>query len=395
MRALCHAQHLSGVGHFVRMHAIASALAAAGHEAHLVDGGRPVPRADAERLRRLSLPGLQRIDGRLVGMDGSAGAAVIAERARHLAEAVARIRPDVVIVDHFPFSKWELEPEIVAASRAARRAGARMVCSLRDVVRQTAFEDVPPPAYASRVLALLHEHFDAVLVHGDPSVVRLDEHFERASELTLPVRYTGFVGLSPQRSVGEGSGEPYAVLSCGGTDGRRFLRAAIDGFRRAVTDGRLQQMALRVFPDPRTAAAVGDLGLAPDPSIRIDGFTSGFASALAGSAFSISRAGYNTSVEVLMAGVPAIVAPDPTMSDQAARARRLASLGLVTLVEGDPPHPDDVAAAIARAVAMPRPGVRVDLDGAATTCALLERLVAEGEGAWRSTDSSASRSTPV
>ena len=199
--------------------------------------------------------------------------------------------------------------------------------------------------------------------------------------------------------MGADAGEPYAVLSCGGTDGRRFLRAAIDGYRRAIADGRLRRMALRVFPDPRTAAAVGDLGLAADPSadpsIVVGGFTSGFGPALAGSALSISRAGYNTSVEVLMAGVPAVVAPDATMSDQGARARRLASLGLVTLVEGDPPHPDDVAAAIARAMAMPRPGARVDLDGAATTCALLERLVAEGEGAWRSTDSSASRSTPV
>jgi predicted glycosyltransferase len=129
--------------------------------------------------------------------------------------------------------------------------------------------------------------------------------------------------------------------------------------------------------------------------VRVCGFTSGFGPALAGSALSISRAGYNTSVEVLMTGVPAVVAPDPGMSDQAARARRLASLGLVALVEGDPPHPDDVAAAIGRALAAPRPRGRVDLNGAATTCTLLERLVAEGEGAWRSTDSSASRSTRV
>jgi predicted glycosyltransferase len=352
-----------------------------------------VPRADPAPLRRLRLPGLRRIDGRLVGIDGSDGAGVVTDRARRLGDAIDRIRPDVVVVDHFPFSKWELEAEIVDTARAARRAGARIVCSLRDVVRQTAFEAVPPRAYASRVLALLHEYFDAVLVHADPSVARLEEHFDAAAELTLPVRYTGFVGLPSPRSAD--AGEPYAVLSCGGTDGRRFLRAAIDGFRRAVADGRLERMALRVFPDPRTAAAVGEFGVAADASIQIGGFTSGFGPALGGSALSISRAGYNTSVEVLMAGVPAVLAPDATMSDQGARARRLASLGLVELVDGDPPHPDDVAAAIARAIATPRARPRVDLNGAATTCALLERLVVEGEGAWRSTDSSASRSTPV
>jgi len=377
------------------MHAIASGLAAAGHDVYLVDGGRPVPRADREGLRRLRLPALERIGGRLAGTDGADGAVVVAERAGRLAEAVAELRPDVVVVDHFPFSKWELEPEIVAAARAARRRGVRVVCSLRDVVRQTAFEDVPPAVYAARVVALLHEHFDGVLVHADPSVVRLDEHFERASELRVPLRYTGYVGAAPSRSADAGSDEPYAVLSCGGTDGRGFLRAAIDGFRRAVAGGVLGPMRLSVFPDPRTAASVDELGLAGDASVRVCGFTSGFGPALAGSAMSISRAGYNTSVEVLMTGVPAVVAPDARMSDQGARARRLAALGLVALVEGDPPHPDDVAAAIARALALPRPRAHVDLNGAATTCALLERFVAEGEGAWRSTDSSASRSTRV
>ena len=44
MRVLCHAQHLSGVGHFVRMHAIASGLGRT-HDVYLVDGGRRVPRA--------------------------------------------------------------------------------------------------------------------------------------------------------------------------------------------------------------------------------------------------------------------------------------------------------------------------------------------------------------
>jgi predicted glycosyltransferase len=391
MRALCHAQHLSGVGHFVRMHAIASALAAAGHEVHLVDGGRPVPRADGASMTRLRLPALQRVGGRLVGTDGSDGAGVVADRARGLAEAVERIRPDVLVVDHFPFSKWELEPEIVAAARAARRGGARVVCSLRDVVRQTAFEQVPPDAYASRVRSLLSAHFDGVLVHADPSVVRLDEWFDRVPELPLPLRYTGFVGAAP--SAAAPTREGYAVLSCGGTDGRRFLRAAADGFRRAVADGTVTPMRLCVFPDPRTAAAVDALDVAGEASIEVCGFSSDFGRRLAGSALSISRAGYNTSVEVLAAGVPAVVAPDVTMSDQSPRARRLAALGLVALVEGDPPQPGDVATAIGRALALPRPRARVDLNGAATTCALLERLVTEGTEAWRSTDSSASRST--
>ena len=387
MRVLCHAQHLSGVGHFVRMHAIASGLAAGGHEVHLVDGGRPVPRADAG-LCRLTLPRLERVGGRLVGSDGADGETVVAERARLLADAVERIRPDVVVVDHFPFSKWELEPEIAAMAGAAHRHGARVVCSLRDVVRQTTFENVPPDVYGTRVLELVSAHFDGVLVHVDPSFVRLEEHFVRAADLPVPLRHTGFVGTVPESSRRASSSERYAVLSCGGTAGTSFLRAAIAGFRRAT------DMRLLVFPDPRTAAVEGDvLGVAGDERVRVCGFTGDFGSWLAGSALSMSRGGYNTTVDLLHARVPAVVVPDPRMSDQRARARRLAELGLAAIVEGDPPSPEAIAVAIGRALAAPRPRHSLDLNGVATTRALLERLVAERDGTWRSTATSASRST--
>ncbi len=395
MRVLCHAQHLSGVGHFVRMHAIAGGLAVGGHEVHLVDGGRPVPRADAG-VHRLPLPRLERAGGRLVGADGRDGEAVVAERARILADEVDRIRPDVVVVDHFPFSKWELAPEVAALARAAHGHGAQVLCSLRDIVRQTVFEAVPPAAYAVRVLGLLGEHFDGVLVHADPAFARLEHHFAHATDVPVPLRYTGFVGAGRAPSGAAPAAEPYAVLSCGGTAGTAFLRAAIAGFRRAVATGALGAMQLRVFPDPWTAQADGDvLGVAGDERVRICGFTTAFGHWLAGSALSVSRCGYNTTVELLENSVPAVVVPDPRMSDQGARARRLLDLELASVVEGDPPSPEAMAAAIERAVTAPRPSRRLDLDGVAHTRALLERVVAGDEGAWRSTDTSGSRSTPA
>ena len=43
VRVRCPAQHFKGIGHFVRMHAIARGMSEA-HEVYLVDGGRRVPR---------------------------------------------------------------------------------------------------------------------------------------------------------------------------------------------------------------------------------------------------------------------------------------------------------------------------------------------------------------
>jgi predicted glycosyltransferase len=392
MRVLCHAQHLSGVGHFVRMYAIGRALAAGGHEVHLVDGGRPVPRADAA-VRRLRLPRLERVGGRLAGAGGEDGETVVATRARRLAAAVEVIRPDVVLVDHFPFSKWELEPEVAALAGAAHRCGARVLCSLRDVVRQTAFEDVPPEVYAARVVALLGAHFDGVLVHADPTFVRFEEHFGAAAELPVPLRYTGFVGSGVAAARRDPSSEPWAVLSCGGTVGTAFLRTAIEGFRHAAA---ARRMRLLVFPDPQTAAATGDpLGVTGCDRVHVREFSAEFEAWLAGSALSVSRSGYNTTVELLETRVPAVVVPDPRMSDQGARARRLAERGLATVVEGDPPSPGAIADAIARALATPGAEHRLDLDGAVTTRVLLEGLVAGSERVWGSTATSAWRCTRV
>ena len=189
--------------------------------------------------------------------------------------------------------------------------------------------------------ALLDAHFDGVLVHADPAFVRFEAHFARAAELPVPWRYTGFVGVPPSPRWAT-STESYAVLSCGGPAAMPFLRAAVSGFRRAAVG----DMRLLVFPDPETAAAGGDvLAVAGDDRVGVCGFTSEFASRLAGSALSVSRAGYlDPTVDLLHAGVPAVVVPDPRMSDQHARARRLAELGIATMVEGDPPSPEAIAA---------------------------------------------------
>ena len=71
MRVLCYAQALSGVGHDVRMRAIARGLAAA-HEVHVVAGGRAAPYARAgDALRTVTLPAVARVGGALVSLDGT------------------------------------------------------------------------------------------------------------------------------------------------------------------------------------------------------------------------------------------------------------------------------------------------------------------------------------
>jgi predicted glycosyltransferase len=380
VRILCHAQNFSGVGHGVRMRAIARGLCAA-HKVYLVDGGRPIPvRRSPDEPEALELPRLFRAEGRLSAAGGPAAVpGFLKERAGILARAVERIRPNIVLIEHYPFSKWELGLEMAATIEAARRssAGVRVLCSLRDVVRKTRYEDEAPDVYEARVLSLLRDGFDAILVHADPAFTRLEEHFTRAADLPLPVHYTGFVVEPFVPRAGSPPPEPYAVLSCGGgTRSLAFLRASIEAFRRLSARGTLGAMQLFVFPSPfpgagevealRTATRGGPF--------RLRTFSPDFPTWLAGSALSISRAGYNTSGQVLKAGARSVLVPDPNMSDQEPRATRLAELGLATVVAARPARVEDIAAAIQTALARPPARPELDLDGVAATRAILEKL---------------------
>jgi predicted glycosyltransferase len=366
VRVVCHAQHLTGIGHFVRMHLIAARLAEA-HEVHLVDGGRPVARpVGAAEPRRIRLPRLVRTaEAGVTAVDGGPAEEALARRAGMLAEAVGRIRPDAVLVDHYPFAKWELGPEISAMIDAARAANpqVRVLCSLRDIAPPTGRESLAGDAYADRVVDLLGERFDGILVHGDPAFTRFEDHWPAAGRVPVPVRYTGFVAEPPGPRPAPGR---WAVLSGGGVDASRFFAAATEAFLRAAPP----DLALHVFAGPGH-------DLPPvDPTsgrVQVHPFSSAFAGWLGHAALSISRAGYNTSTGLLAAGIPAVVVPDPRLSDQPARGRLLAAAGLVHLVEGDRQDDvDAVAAAISAALDGPRPRHTFDLDGVATTRRLVE-----------------------
>jgi predicted glycosyltransferase len=384
VRILCYAQHLTGVGHFVRMHALACGLNAAGHQVHMVDGGRPVPHArGSSEPQVIRLPPLARLAGKLVALGSTTPVdAVLEERARELAGAVERIRPDAVLIDHYPFSKWELDLEIAATVDAARACNpaVRVLCSLRDIVRQTRYEQAAPCSYAERVLALLRARFDGILVHADPAFTRIEEHFTRCGDLPVAVEYTGFV-VRPLPAESATCTGAYGVLSCGGgSGGPAFLRAAMDAFRHLADRGALGAMQLAVFPGP--AADDSELRTleAMAGPFRIRRFRPEFEGDLHRSAFSISRAGYNTCAALLRSRSRAVLVPDPAISDQGFRARRFAQLGLATVVEGNAPDVEGLRAAIEAALAQARPRHGLSVDGVARTRALVETA-----GAWSGT----------
>ncbi len=95
-------------------------------------------------------------------------------------------------------------------------------------------------------------------------------------------------------------------------------------------------------------------GQAP-PGVRVEAFRSDFTRLLAGASLSISQGGYNTTLEVLAAGIPAVLAPHGGGRDteQSLRARLLAERGAVAAIgEDEALTPQSLAEAVERAIAL-------------------------------------------
>jgi predicted glycosyltransferase len=91
------------------------------------------------------------------------------------------------------------------------------------------------------------------------------------------------------------------------------------------------------------------------------------------SAVAITRAGYNSVVELWASAVPAVLVPDRRMSDQVQRAAAFASRGAGITVEEAELRAESASLAERLGEAVERRGV-IDMDGARRTRALIEEV---------------------
>jgi predicted glycosyltransferase len=365
---LMYAQTLSGVGHYVRSFEIARALGQR-HDVQLVDGGRRVPRPAEHEVQRLELPRLVRTsEGLAVLASGKSLSEVLAERIELLREAVMRLRPQVLIIEHYPFSKWQLEAEIIALMAAARAACPQLlvVCSLRDIVRQTRFEDCSAEHYLAEVLRRVERDFDAIMVHGEERLTPLGASFAGSAALRVPLCYTGIVAEAHTHTATLAA--PYLLVSSGGGSDPLQLAAAVAA---ALTLPGLRDVAreYQFIACPGLLASV-----AAPVSWQVRPFGADFLDLLAGAALSVSYAGYNTCGNLLVTRRRALLAIHPAMSDQGARAAVMQSLGAATVLPAAGWAPAALAESIRAALARPAPTVQLKLDGAARSAAFIEKL---------------------
>jgi predicted glycosyltransferase len=393
---LLHVQYLLGIGHLQRSLRIAGALARDGITVTLVNGGPPATELAADpKVRVVQLEPVRARDASFALVDDAGqpiGDTLRARRQEALLAAFAAARPDAVVIEGFPFARrafaFELDPLIAAAQAATPRP--RVICSVRDII---AWRD--DPARHRTIAERVCSDFDAVLVHGDPKLIPFEASFPAAPDIADRLIYTGYVyeaedapsahapaptlprkrGRENLGPAGEDHRGAEVVVSAGGGAAGAALLNAVVAARR---DGCLADAPWRLLtganlPEAEYAA----LCRSAPAGVTVERFRSDLPALLRHCRVSVSQAGYNTVLDILLARARAVLVPFAAEreTEQLMRAERLAALGAVELVRESDLSPGTLAAAIERAATRQPPSVMVNTDGAANSARIIAALI--------------------
>ncbi len=314
--------HLLGAGHLSRMLTLGRAFHAAGHSVDLLSGGFPAQHLDTSGIRFHQLPPL-RSDGtnfaRILMLDGTPVTPQhIARRQRMLSDLLRASQPDILITELFPFGRRNLTQEFHAVLHAAQDLSSRprIFASIRDIL-------APPSKPSKQAFAedLIARHYDAVLVHSDKTVIPLETSWPVSPAISHKLRYTGFVAPSlPLTAAADGAGE-ILVSAGGGNVGDPVFRAALQAAARS--DRRWRLLVGGREADMR----IGSLADGAPANVTVEGARADFRAMLRNAAASVSLCGYNTAMDVLQIGLPAVMVPFDDGGEVEQRLRATALTG--------------------------------------------------------------------
>ncbi len=371
-RVFFYVQHLLGIGHLARASHVADAMVRAGMQVTVITGGAPVAGFPGPGVAHVALPEIRAGDAGFSGLTDAAGTPVgdtfKANRRDLLLAAYHAARPDVVMIEAFPFGRRQVRFELIPLLQVihAETLRPRVVASVRDILQERA-----KPGRDEETVTLARTYFDHVLVHGDPAFVRLEDTFPLAADLADMTLYGGIVAAplpapAPDRF-------DIVVSAGGGAVGAALLNAAAG--------------AIDLLPDTLTWCLIGGINMPETDFASLQArmpahatltrFRRDFGGLLRNATLSVSQAGYNTVCDALTAGCRSLLVPFAAggETEQTLRATRLAGLGLAHVLPETDLSPARMATAIAEALTAPAPLPNtLDLNGADGAARLIADL---------------------
>lgn len=377
---LFYCQHAVGLGHLVRSLTLAESLAAT-FDVVLLNGGRmPDGTTVPPGVRVVNLPPLGHDSNfNLISHDDRWSVEeAMRERPRIILDELANTDPAVVLIELYPFGRKKFEFELLPLLDAVHSVGvdrARVVCSVRDIL---VGQRVDQARHDERASGMANRYFDAILVHSDPQFARLEQTFHPATAMTVPIHYTGFVtGNAETVEIAADQRVPRVLVSAGGgMVGEPLFRVVAEAHRRWHDEIGLTTTVLAgpFAPDPvwawlqeEAARLTGFEAVRYLPNLRWE---------MARSAVTVSQCGYNTTMDILRANVPAVVVPfaEGREDEQRQRAARLDALGVLRCVPSEGLDATALAEAVVAAATSTPAAVTLDLGGRDESARIITEL---------------------
>ena len=357
--------HLLGSGHLARAVLLARAFLNEEHDVLLVSGGRAAPHIDMTGIASVQLPSLH-VEGAdfsqmFQGDEAKADIGYLNARTDKLLEKLTEFQPDILITELFPFGRRSLKLEFEALLKQARSASRppRIYASVRDILA--------PPSKASKAayaLDCITRYYDGVLVHSDPNIIELGASWPVEPELSSRLIYTGFI--APPAPKGASTTDRSILVSAGGGDvGAPVFDLVMEAAKLAPE---LNWHLLVGGRDPEIM--VSDLKARAPETVLVEPARVDFRDLLARAPASVSMCGYNTALDILQTGVPAVVLPYDA-GGEVEQGLRAAALGVLPGIVNLPltsSNPEDLLDALGRAMkANPRDVGAISFEGALQT----------------------------
>ena len=341
---------------------LADAMDHLGLDVHLLNGGIQTP--DTPRGDHVvQLPALRALDEQfeiLVDADGNEIDTPWKEnRCRILLEQFLRLRPDIVIIESFPFGRRQLRFELIPLLNELMQARPKplVICSVRDIVQER------PQKRLDETVDMLQRYYDLVMIHGDPALVRFEESFKDTVRIMDKLHYTGYVSQPVVQSDLTLGLNEVIVSAGGGAVGEPLLTTALKARRYS----QLKNVKWRILIGPNMPPHVIErLNTTPDDGVVVEENRRDFLTLLCNCSVSVSQGGYNTVMDVLRAGARAVVVPfeGEGETEQRLRAQKLQQLGIAEVVAENTLSPLSLAEAVDRSASKSRPQLDLNLQGA-------------------------------
>jgi len=386
MNIIFYCQYVWGMGHLVRSLEFARALSS--HDVTLAAGGQEVALDLPDHVELVRLPALymDEMFSTLISGDSDRTVGQIKqERQEILGALFEQKKPDVLIVELYPFGRsifaFELEP-LLEDIRTGKFGGVKIICSLRDIL----VEKKDPVAYEKKVLQKLNRDFAALLIHSDENLLRLNETFSRVDKINIPVVYTGFItqpanpaaGRKLRQDLNIASDQKLIVASAGGgRSGYKLLTSVLDACEMLPDS---LNFRLEIFTGPFMDNQEFEiLAARAAPAIRIQRYTRHFLDYLSAADLSVSLAGYNTCMNLLVTQVPALVYPYARQQEQPMRVAKIKNMLPLKILNEEDVQADRLRGHIVQMLDQKRTlkTLPIDLQGAANAAKFLSRWLNE------------------